>query len=298
MRALLIRNKNARRGGEPLEPALEVLSRAGFAIAEATADHGRDVAPIIRERAGEVEAIILAGGDGTVHDAAPALVEAGLPVGILPCGTANDLARAVDLPLDLVEAAEVIAAGGMRPVDVGEVNGKMFFNVAHIGLGAALADSLTKRMKKRFGPLAYTFAAALALARLRPFRADLITESERLTVRTFAITVGNGRYFGGSGMVAEDAEIDDGLFHVFALTTKNPFRLLLLLPDLMRGRQGRSDLVPTLVAPVLEVRTLRPMKIRADGKMMAETPATFRVRPGALRIFAPAKQPAIQAAAK
>lgn len=289
MRILLISNKNARRGNEPLDPALEVFAQAGLVVLEEPASRGRDVPPIVAARAREVDAIVLAGGDGTVHEAAPALIEAGLPVGILPRGTANDLARAVGLPLDPRRAAGIIAAGATRSVDVGEVNGSLFFNVAHIGLGAALADMLSRKMKKRLGPLAYTVAAAAALAKLRPFRAEIIADGERLVLRTFGATIGNGRYFGGSGIVAEDAEIDDGVFHVFAIKTKNPLRLALLLPDLMRGRQGRSDQVPTLVAPALEIRTVRPMKIRADGKIIAETPATFRVRPAALRIFAPAR---------
>lgn len=290
MRILLISNTNARRGKEPLDPALEVFARAGIAVTHASASGGRDIPSLIAAHVEDIDAVVLAGGDGTIHDAAPALIASGLPLGILPRGTANDLARAVKLPLDLVAAAEVIAAGATKPVDVGEVNGKFFFNVAHIGLGAALAGTLSKRMKKRLGPFAYAVAAAAALFTLRPFRCEIHSAGERLVVRAFGVAVGNGRHFGGSGIVAEDAEIDDGLFHLFALKTKNPFRLALLLPDLMRGRQGRSEQVATLAAPALDIRTVRPMKIRADGKFVAETPGSFRVRPGILRVFAPSRQ--------
>jgi YegS/Rv2252/BmrU family lipid kinase len=293
MRILLISNSNARRGKEPLDPALDVFARAGISVVEQRAARGREVPALIRTRAGQFDAVVLAGGDGTVHDAAPALVEAGVPVGILPRGTANDLARAIGIPFDLTQAAEVIAAGFKRAIDIGEVNGKLFFNVAHIGLGAALADNLTGPMKRRLGPLAYTLAAAVALIRLRPFHADLVADGERHSLRTFAITVGNGRFFGGSGLVAEDAQIDDGVFHVFALTTKNPFRLIWMLPDLVRGRQGRSDTVLTVVTAGLEIRTVRPMRIRADGKLMADTPATFHVRPKALEVFAPVATSAV-----
>ena len=274
-----------------MKPALEVFARAGISVHERRAARGRDVPALIQAAVGEFDAVVLAGGDGTMHSAAPALMDARLPVGVLPRGTANDLARAIGVPLDLVRAAEVIASGATRAVDVGEVNGRYFFNVAHIGLGAALADNLNRRMKHRFGPLAYTVAAAAALIKLRPFHADILAGDERLSLRTFAITVGNGRFFGGSGLVAEDAEIDDGVFHVFALKTKNPFRLAWLLPDLLRGRQGRSEQVPTIVAPALEVRTVRPMRIRADGKLITETPATFRVHAKALEVFAPVPNP-------
>jgi YegS/Rv2252/BmrU family lipid kinase len=289
MRLLLIVNAHARRGHEALDAALDVFARHGMTIREERVARGPESAGVIERYAGEVDAIVLAGGDGTVHAAAPALLRTELPLGILPLGTANDLARAIGLPLDLTQAAEVIAAGNTRRIDVGEVNGQPFFNVAHIGLGAALAGGLTATMKRRFGPLAYPMAAVRALGGLRPFRGEIVAGEERAALRTVGITVGNGRFFGGSGLVAEDAQIDDGLLHLFAISTKNPFRLALILLQVTRGRQGRSKWVHTMVAPAFEVTTVRPMAVRADGKMMTETPALFRVRSGALSVFAPAK---------
>ena len=290
MRILLIVNAHARRGQEALDAALDVFTRHGMTIIEERVARGRESPGLIEGYAGEVDAIVLAGGDGTVHAAAPALLRAELPFGILPLGTANDLARAIDLPLDMAQAAEVIAAGNTRRIDVGEVNGQPFFNVAHIGLGAALAGGLTATMKRRFGPLAYTMAAVRALGGLRPFRAEIVAGEERAALRTVGITVGNGRFFGGSGLVAEDAQIDDGLLHLFAISTKNPFRLVLILLQVTRGRQGRSKWVHTMASPTFEVTTVRPMAVRADGKVMTETPAIFRVRSDALSVFAPPKQ--------
>jgi diacylglycerol kinase (ATP) len=287
MRIILIVNEHARRGREPLDAALQVLEAAGHSVDVKPVARADDAAAAIRAASGRFDCVVLAGGDGTIHDSAPALLEANLPVGILPRGTANDLARALGLPTGLEEAAQVIATGRLRAIDVGEVNGTPFFNVAHIGLGAALANSLTKGMKRRLGPFAYTVAAARTLSGLRPFRAEVITPDQRVAYRTIGLTIGNGRYFGGSGVVAEDAAIDDGLLHLFALTTKNPFSLALILPRIRHGRQGLSKHVETLVAPSFEVNTVRPLPIRADGAMAGETPATFRVRPAALKVFAP-----------
>jgi YegS/Rv2252/BmrU family lipid kinase len=290
MRILLIANAHARHGREPLDPALAIFAEAGIEVVQDTVPRGREVVKPIRARAGEVDAIVLAGGDGTLHAAAPALLDAGLPFGVLPRGTANDLARAIDLPLELTAAAAAIVAGHTRRIDIGEANGALFFNVAHIGLGAALADGLTARMKRRLGPFAYALAAARSLSSLKPFRAEIRAGDQRVAIRTVDVTVGNGRFFGATGLVAEEAEIDDGLFHVFALTTKNPLRLAAIAARLPSGRQGGSKWVRTLVAPELEVRTVRPMPIRADGKVIGETPAFFCVRPGALEVFAPARR--------
>ena len=297
MRALLVVNHHARHGREPLDPVLGVFSRAGWQVTAEAVPKSREAADLIRRRSGEFDAVLLAGGDGTVHSAVDAVLETGLPIGILPRGTANDLARALCLPLDPVQAAEIIVDGASRRIDLGEVNGKLFFNVAHIGLGSALAAGLTKQMKQLFGPFAYTFAAARSLTKLKPFRAEIIADGERTVLHTFGITVGNGRFFGGRGIVAEDAEIDDGLLHLFSIATKNPLRLALIAPDILRGRHGRSKWVSTLAAPSLELRTTRPMSIRADGKRVTETPARFRVRPQALSVFAPAAEEAPRAAA-
>ena len=287
MRILLAVNANARRGAAPVDAALGVFQRAGMEVRHETVRKSRGIPALVRAHAAAVDAVVLGGGDGTVHSAARELLDAGRPVGILPLGTANDLARSLGLPLELDKAAEVIAAGETRRADVGEVNGELFFNVAHIGLGAALADALPRRLKKRFGPLGYTIAAAASLAQLRPFRATIVAGDEGLRFAGFAITVGNGRYFGGNGMVSEQAEIDDGLLHLFAVATKNPLKLAAMLPAFMSGRQGNWNDVRTLAATSIDISTSRRMRIRADGKMVGETPAAFRLHPGALTVFAP-----------
>jgi YegS/Rv2252/BmrU family lipid kinase len=286
MRILLIANAHARRGREPLDLALEVFQQAGVEATVVMVPNAKQAEEEIRRRKGEIEAIVLAGGDGTVADSAPVLLEAGLPFGVLPRGTANDLARSVGLPMDLKSAAEVITAGNTRKIDLGEVNGKFFFNVAHIGLGAVLARDITAELKRYFGPFAYPMAAARALGKLHPFRAEILVEDERIALRTVQIAVGNGRFFGGGGVVDESAEIDDGLFHVYALGTKNPFRLALMLPSLVRGRHARSKWVRTAAGSAIEVRTIRQMSVSADGHVLTKTPASFRMRREALTIFA------------
>ena len=287
-RILLAVNAHARRGNAPIDAALAVFSDAGIEVLQERVEKSHGVPALIRQYGRDVDALVLGGGDGTLHSAVREILQCRKPVGILPLGTANDLARSLDVPLDIAQSAAVIVEGRQRAVDVGEVNGALFFNVAHIGLGAALADSLSKNMKKRLGPFGYTVAAAAALAKLRRFKAEITVGSESENFEGVSITVGNGRYYGGNGTVSEDAEIDDGLLHLFALTTKNPLKLAAMLPSFMNGRQGSWDGVKTLTAPAMEIRTGKPMKIRADGKMVGKTPAVFRVHPGAMRVFAPA----------
>ncbi|MGH1587425.1 diacylglycerol kinase family protein [Methylobacterium phyllosphaerae] len=148
-RALLICNAKARNGGLDLDEVRRILRAGGIVPEEPPPD--ADCRDVIRDRAGEVDLVILGGGDGTMNYAAPALVESGLPLAILPLGTANDLARSLNLPLDPLAAARFIPTAEARPVDLGWVNGHYYFNVASIGFSAELAGELTAEIEEDLG---------------------------------------------------------------------------------------------------------------------------------------------------
>ena len=170
-RALIFANRRARRGGESLRAAIELLDDAGIETIER--DVSRSLSDAIRAEAKDVDMVILGGGDGTLNSAAAALYETKLPFGVLPLGTANDFARTIGVPRDLARAAQIIIDGHRRPVDLGEVNGHYFFNVASIGFSAALARELTAEAKKRWGTLGYAFAALNLLRQSSPFTVEI-----------------------------------------------------------------------------------------------------------------------------
>ncbi|MER2534310.1 MAG: lipid kinase [Rhizobiaceae bacterium] len=285
--ALLLVNPKSRRGAESIDDVRAVLGEGGMSFEEGPLQGDESLSDIIRRRAGDCDLVIVGGGDGTLNAAAAGLVQTGLPLGVLPLGTANDFARTVGIPPDPVEAARLIVAGDTRPIDLGEVNGHLFFNVASIGFSAELAAELTEKAKKRFGVLGYGIVAMRLLLRSRLFTARLEHDDMRETIRTMQVSVGNGRHYGGGMTVAADATADDGWLDLYSLEVDHWWRLLRLLPSLRRGTQGQWDDVRAFRTTEVTIRTSRPRPVNTDGELTTWTPAHFRIRPKSVLVYAP-----------
>ncbi len=284
-RALLLINPHSRRGARSRGVVEASLREAGLAFLSVT--DAADLTASIRRHAKDVDLVVIGGGDGSLNAALPALLETGLPLGVIPLGTANDFARTLGLPIDEREAGRVIAKGWTKPVDVGEANGQPFLNVASIGLGVDLTRALTRDLKRRWGILGYAFAGLRVLRRLRPFTA-FIEHGGRTTVsRTVHLAIGNGRHYGGGMVVHQGARLDDATLHAFSLEVDHWWRLLLLLPSLRKGTHHAWTEVSTMAGEELVVRTRRPRSVNLDGEIKTRTPVTVRVLPRALEVFVP-----------
>jgi len=286
-RALVLRNPKARRGQESLDDPFRELANAGIDVTieafEALPEIARD---IVRLRS-IADLIIICGGDGSISSGALAVMESGLPLGIMPMGTANDLARTLGIPMDLLEAAQLIAAGRTRRVDMGTVNGHAFFNVASIGLSSDLARGLDPTLKKRFGRLGYALAASKVLTKASRFHATITQNGRRTEVDTFQIAIGNGRHYGGGNVVRDDAEIDDGRLDLYSLELTNLWKLALMLRSFRSGTHGAWKEVRTARSAEFNIETRRPMPVNTDGEIVTATPAHFKVHPQAVAVFAP-----------
>ncbi len=290
-RALFIVNPESRSGGRPLGAVVDRLHDGGIALVERACASRSEVSPCVVAHAGVVDCVILGGGDGTINAAGRGLLQTGLPFGVLPLGTANDFARSIGVPLDVEAAADIIGDGHVHRIDVGEVNGHPFFNVASVGLAADLARGLTPGAKRRFGRLSYALSALRLLLQARPFHATLLIGYDRTMVRTMQITVGNGRYYGGGNVVAPDARIDSGHLNLYSLEFAQVWRMALMLRSFKSGGHGSVRDVRTARGDSFEVITRRPRSVNADGELVTKTPARFIQRARALGVYAPALGP-------
>jgi diacylglycerol kinase (ATP) len=285
--ALLFANVASRQGETDLAPALEVLRESGVRVLDEDPPGVRQLGAWILEHGSEVDLVIIGGGDGTLNAAADALVEAGLPLGILPLGTANDLARTLEIPTSLIEASRVIAAGETRRIDLGRINGKHFFNVASVGLSVHVARQLDVDVKRRWGVLGYPLTLWRALGQRHSFRAEIRCNGTRARVRTMQISVGNGRYYGGGMIIAADAAIDDGMLDVVSLAPQGVLELILNLPALRWGRHERPEQVRHWRCRDLDIRTMQALPVNTDGEVTTRTPAKVVVVPEALAVYVP-----------
>ncbi|MBV9027949.1 MAG: YegS/Rv2252/BmrU family lipid kinase [Candidatus Eremiobacteraeota bacterium] len=274
MRASLIVNSNSRLGRRHGPRVADALERRGVTLVR---DGGAEA----------VDAIVAAGGDGTFARAIPLALERGVPMGLVPLGTFNDLARTLQIPLELEAACAVIADAHRRAIDVAEVNGVYYATEASIGLSSRLTRLQTSEGKQRFGWLAVALSAGAALRYLRPFHVEVSYDGAREHLKTLQLTVANSNHFGGFITVG-DAAIDDGWLDLYAVEPKGLRGAAAVARALVRKKRFDAEGLRAYRSVRFQVTTARPHRITADGEPAGTTPACFQILPGALEVFAPA----------
>jgi len=286
-RALVVINRKGSGGEKQLEAGVRILEAADIEPAVFFSRRPEQIPRIILDHSGSFDLIVVGGGDGTLSRAAPSVLQSGLPLGILPMGNANDLARTLGIPNTVKDACNIIAQGHRRRIDLGHVNGKPFFNVASLGISAKVADQLNGSIKRRWGLLSYVSCAWSALHSASHFEARVICDDHCENIRSMQIAVGNGRHYGGGMTIVDNAEIDDGRLDLYSLSPQKWWRLVLLLPILRRGTVRQANNIHVLHGQAISIHTDRPMPINVDGEIVTRTPADFQVIPAALEVFAP-----------
>ncbi len=292
-RVLVVLNQAARSGSAPAGYILEYLRLTGFTGEMCWVRKGEHPKEAVeRHPLDGVDGFLIGGGDGTLNAMIPVLRSTQKPFGILPLGTANDLARSLGIPLTLEGALESFVKGVCLPLDVGLINNRhAFFNVASIGMSAVLAQELSSEVKSRLGVFGYVMTACKILRRARPFTAWMTMDGKTKQVKTLQISIGNGRHHGGGMTVDEEATPMDGVFHVYSLNISHWSQVFKLLPGLRRGTQKSYKDIETHTVRYLTLQTKRPRWINTDGELCIKTPAHFCVVPKAVMVRVHIKMP-------
>jgi YegS/Rv2252/BmrU family lipid kinase len=233
------------------------------------------------------ETVIVMSGDGLIGQIGGALADGRGTLAILPGGRGNDLARVLGIPKELDGAADVIASGATREVDVGELNGRRFLCIASCGFDSD-ANRIANAARLVKGQAVYLYAALRALIEWRPARFTLTLDGERIEFTGYSVAAANSKAFGGGMFVAPDAELDDGKLDVVWITQVGKLRYLANLPKVFKGAHVENPEVVVRRAAEVRIEADRPFAVYADGDHLADLPATLRVLPRALRVIAPA----------
>ncbi|MBN8869515.1 MAG: diacylglycerol kinase family lipid kinase [Solirubrobacterales bacterium] len=246
-------------------------------------EHGVDLAFDAVDH-GEIPVVM--SGDGLIGAVGGALAGVETPLGLIPAGRGNDLARGLGIPTDPVEAVDCLLAGHTRRIDVGDANGKRFLGIASVGFDSD-ANRIANEAKLLKGSPVYAYAALRALLAWKPARFTLIESGKQSRVTGYTIAVANNGFYGGGMNMAPEAEVDDGKLDVVTIGEVGKFRFLLNLPKVFKGTHVEGDVVTSHRTSSIEVRASRPFTVYADGDPLTELPTTIRVIPSALSVIVP-----------
>ncbi|KQO08757.1 diacylglycerol kinase [Agreia sp. Leaf244] len=240
----------------------------------------------------EADALVVVGGDGMVSLAVNATAETGIPFGIIPSGTGNDMARGLGIPLDSLDDALAVLrsalAAGARTIDAGRVHhadGTTWFGGVLSAGFDALVNERANRMSRPRGASRYVIALLAELVTLRARSYELAVDGVTSTVSASLIAVANNRSLGGGMTVTPDALIDDGYLDLFRVGALSRVRFLRLFPKVFSGSHTGLDIVD--ISRVSRVRIDADDVIAyADGERVGPLPVEVEVVAGALRILA------------
>ena len=292
---LVITNPSAGRGrGRQAQAALQGYWRTqGLAPAIQTPGSVAELRSLVREAPAKgYLGVVVVGGDGTFHAVINAAHGLEIPLGLIPAGGGNDIARALGIPLDAVEAAHVLGRARVRRMDAIHVRAAtggeaLFAGAGGAGLDAEAARLANTRFRKVPGLGRYVAAAVAAFRGARPMQVRLEADGIEQTFPAHLVAVANSPSYGNGVQIAPEASPFDGWMDVAMVA---PLRWQQLLDGLMlalRGADIRWPEMRRLRARCVRLHTDRPVIFHGDGEVLGETPVELELLPGALPVLVP-----------
>jgi len=242
---------------------------------------------IIKASRKGVDAILMLGGDGTVHRALPALEETNLPFGLLPCGRGNDFARNVGLSLNLRESCLLSSRPSVHQFDLPKINSIPFISIAYIGFDAEV-NKLANEGKGYFsGKLGYTLCVLKALRKFRPFEIELTIDGRSMRERVMMVTIANAPFYGGGMKIAPQAIMNDGVLDICIVKEISKWELLRQFPKVFKGTHISHASIIMTSGQRISLVSDEPREIFADGEYVGNLPAECTIGNQTIQILFP-----------
>lgn len=233
----------------------------------------------------KLDAIAVAGGDGTINEVVNGLGDKKLALAVIPLGTANVLAHEIGLGGTPREIARTIATGRAQPISVGIVNGRRFVMMAGFGFDAHVVAQVKPAVKKFLGKTAYVLSTLKTLVSFRFPRYRVIVDGESFDVASAVIA--NGHFYGGTFVCAPDARLQDPSLHVVLFMKPGVLRTMRYAVWLALGRLTKLPDVKIVPATDITVERVDAEPVQGDGDILASLPARITLAPAALALLMP-----------
>jgi YegS/Rv2252/BmrU family lipid kinase len=288
--AILVVNTKSRRGRACFETAVSLLKERGIELLENhRVDDPARMQQVVKDAVASAPMVIVGGGDGTLSSTIDMFKGSDTVFGLLPLGTANSFARALEVPLDLPAAADVIAKGEQRRIDLGCIDGDYFGNSAVIGLSPEIAKTLPRKLKGMLGRAGYALWAIRVAARFKPFKLTVVEEDSETELWASEVRIANGGFFGGVELV-EEADLESGSILVEVVATKTRRHLFASWISSAFKLRHREEGIVEFRARKLRLKTDPPMDVSIDGEPSGLTPIDVWVAPKAVAIAVPSRR--------
>jgi diacylglycerol kinase (ATP) len=274
------------KGGRVRDRALERLRGSGLAVRSLQGRDADEALDLAHQCVSDgVDALVVCGGDGMVHLAVQAVAATTTPLGIIPSGTGNDVARYFDIPRkDPDAAADLVIAGHTRTVDLARSGSRYFVTVLAAGFDAVVNER-ANRMTWPKGQMRYNIATLAELRVFEPLPYTLQIDDRQLELEAMLVAVGNGPSFGGGLRITEGALLDDGMLDVVIIKPMSKASLIRTYPKLFKGTH--------VTHPQYEHHLARSVTVAApgivsyaDGERFGPLPLTVECAAGALTVLA------------
>jgi YegS/Rv2252/BmrU family lipid kinase len=274
----------------PIGAHVELARRAAADIGEVadvfvTEQHGHARALTRTARENGARLVVAWGGDGTVNEVATELTFSAVPFAIVAGGSGNGLARELNVPANPARALAAALSATSRPMDVGEIDGHLFVNIAGLGFDAHVASRFNETGNQRRGFVGYAAIAARSLATYVSARYSITTSDAQIDVRAVLVTVANSAQFGNGARIAPGARVDDGLLDLVIIEEHSRLGTVCQIPRLFTGTIEKMRRCAVRRITEATIASDMPMTFHIDGEPMAGgTSLQVRVHPSALRI--------------
>ncbi|WP_246247452.1 diacylglycerol/lipid kinase family protein [Piscibacillus halophilus] len=238
------------------------------------------------------KAIIVIGGDGTVHEVIQGLAGTNLPLGVIPSGSGNDFCRGMEIPLQHKKALHRILEHNEKVIDVGVINGKHFMTVVGVGFDGQVAKETNSSQNKKIlnafglGKLTYVLNVLKVLFYYQPTHIDVEIDSKKMRYENvWLIATANFPCYAGGMVICPEAQYQDELLDICIVKDISRWKLLKVFPSVFKGKHIHHPSIKILKGKEIKISSTSPLVGHGDGEVIGETPFQIAVKPSSIVVL-------------